>query len=94
LKVIPQQELAYTKLLSIKSLIASHLEGVTENKIEIFQKNKNYTAFFSIKKINTMKTISVEKSNKGGLKIFKDFSKSPVIQKKLERANAIISKLK
>jgi hypothetical protein len=41
-----------------------------------------------------MKTISVEKSNKGGLKIFKDFSKSPVIQKKIERANAIISKLK
>ena len=40
-----------------------------------------------------MMVTSTEKSNKGGLKIFKDFSKSPVIQRKLERAKVVISKL-
>jgi ABC-type thiamine transport system substrate-binding protein len=40
-----------------------------------------------------MKTITTNKSEKQLAKTFKDFSKSPVIQKKVERANAIISQL-
>jgi hypothetical protein len=40
-----------------------------------------------------MKTTTITKVDKGSYKTFKDFSKSVIIQKKVERANLIISQL-